>query len=951
MVLENKVVLLKPLIAFSVCCFILFSNKVFAVDPGLSWKTIENEHLYVHYADGNKAIAERALAIAEAAHQRFTKELNWIPKEKTHVVLSDETDLPNGFATPIFFNRTVIYLAPPTSINTLEDFDDWLSTLIFHEYVHIVHLDKSSGSPEYLRKIFGRFLLLFPNLFQPSWVIEGLATYKETYLERGIGRGQSTMFASMMREEVANGLSPISHVNLPVKTWPAGTTRYLYGVYFMTFIVEKYGEDKLQEWVEGYSNNLIPFFINTNAEQTMGHNLTPLWEEFQQWLEEKFQPQIAAIQAKGVTEATQLSTDAYRTDSVRAFSTKAGDEVYYVRNGGYKRASLMHIDANGNKEELIGLNYGGDLDVHAEAGLLLTQNEICNNYTTYKDIYLYDKDNNELERLTECGRYLFASWFPDGKQMVAVHHNATRFELRLLDKRAHLKEVLWRASNDEIIGQIDVSPDGKQIVASLWRRGSGWNLELFDLVDRSWKKITTGVSIVANPQFSPDGNLLFSMEGNGVYNLHRYYSATRKVEQITNLIGGAFQSSQASLSGDIYYAGYSAEGYAIYKLTDPDVFAEPVTFEDNQLKLIDYSITSHQQKDYSALSNMYPRWWFPEFQFSEQRSEFGVTTMGNDALGLHNYSIAASYDTKLNQPAGELSYAYVNRFFLSAVRLNEITLDTSGNINRISSRSIASAVLAFPRTYIQKQTDLLFSLIFDIKADAELATGAIPLDDFEDKLLGVAWLYNTSQLNPLSISLVDGMKLRLVVEDSDILDSDYTGQVYTFDWKQYIRTGRESVFALRFLQGWGTEQPRAFKLGGEGYNDDAIGVLLGTSSNEAVFNQRNYALRGYKEGLPQLQGRRAQLLTAEWRFPLQRIEKGVMTPPVGIMQWYGTLFAETGSAYRNSPESYYSSAGIELTADINLFYNLTLRTRAGYAHGFDQEIGENRLYIKIGSSF
>ena len=69
------------------------------------------------------------------------------------------------------------------------------------------------------------------------------------------------------------------------------------------------------------------------------------------------------------------------------------------------------------------------------------------------------------------------------------------------------------------------------------------------------------------------------------------------------------------------------------------------------------------------------------------------------------------------------------------------------------------------------------------------------------------------------------------------------------------------------------------------------------------------------------------------------------------MQWFGTLFAETGSAYYDSPGSYYSSAGIELTADINLFYNLGLRTRAGYAHGFDEDIGDNRLYIKVGSSF
>jgi hypothetical protein len=949
MVLENKVVLLKQLIAFSVCCFILFSNNVFAVDPGLNWKTIENEHLYVHYADGNKDIAERALAITEAAHQRLTKELNWIPEEKTHVVLSDETDLPNGFATPVFFSRTVIYLAPPTSINTLEDFDDWLSTIIFHEYAHIVHLDKSSGGPKYLRNIFGRFFLLFPNLFQPSWVIEGLATHKETYLERGIGRGQSTMFASMMREEVANGLQPISHVNLPVQTWPAGTTRYLYGVYFMTFIVEKYGEDKLQEWIEEYSNNLIPFFINTNAKQTLGDNLTPLWQEYQRWLEEIFQPQIDAIQAKGVTEVTQLSTDAYRTDSVRALSTEAGDEVYYVRNGGYKRASLMHVDADGKSEELIVLNNGADLDVHPEAGLLLTQNEFCNNYTVYKDIYLYNK-GGELERLTECGRYLFASWFPDGKRIAAVKHDATRFELQILDERAQFQQVLWRATDGAIIGQIDVSLDGKKIVASIWRRGGGWNLELFNLADKSWKKITSGVSITANPQFSPDGNILFSMEGNGVYNLHRYYSESGKIEQITNLIGGAFQSSQARVDGDIFYAGYSAEGYAIYRLAETQMLANPVTLLDDKLELIDYSITPHQQKDYAALDNMYPRWWFPALQFSEQRSEFGLTTLGGDALGVHNYSLTATYDTKLERPAGQLGYAYADRLFLSAVRLNEITLDTSGNLDRISKRNIASAVLAFPEIYIKTQSDLLFSLIYDTTADAELAPSAIPLEEFEDNLLGLAWLYNSSNYNPLSISLTDGMKLRLVAEDSDILNSNFSGQVYTFDWKQYIRTGRESVFALRFLQGWGTEQPREFKLGGEGYNDDAVGVLLGTS-NEAVFNQRNYALRGYKEGLPQLRGRHAQLLSAEWRFPLQRIEKGIMTPPVGMMQWYGTIFAETGSAYRDSPESYYSSSGIELTADINLFYNLTLRTRAGYAHGFDEEIGDDRLYIKIGSSY
>ncbi|MBE9559328.1 MAG: hypothetical protein IMF15_01000 [Proteobacteria bacterium] len=933
-----------------IVCLLFLSQSVFAVDPGLDWKTIESEHLYVHFADGNKELAERALAIAEGAHEHLTKKLDWNPVEKTHIILSDETDQPNGFATPIYFNRTVLFLAPPTSVNTLEDFDDWFTTLITHEYTHIVHLDKSAGSPEYLRNIFGRFVFLFPNLFQPSWVHEGLATYVETDLDRGVGRGQSTLFASMMREELAKGLQPISHVNLPVSTWPAGTTRYLYGVYFMNFLAEKYGEEKMQAWIEEYSDNLLPFFINTNANQTLGKNLTPLWQEYQQWLKEKFQPQITAIKARGVKSGEQLSAAAYRTDSVRAISTDEGDEIYYVSNSGYKRATLMLADAEGNTRELLSLNNIVNLDVHPKSGLLLTQNEFCNNYTIYSDIYSYDKKNDELKRLTECGRFLFASWSADGKHIAAVHHDVEHFELQLLDAEAKLKEVLWRGNDGEIIGQIDVSPDGGNIVASVWRKGKGWNVELFNITAQRWQNITTGVSIAANPQYDPDGNVLFSLEADGVYNLYRYDTETASVNQITNLIGGAFQSSQASSNGAVYYAGYSAEGYAIYSLDDASSFSQAPAFKDDRLQLIDYSVTPHEQRDYSALSNMYPRWWFPAWLFTDQRSELGLTTAGSDALGIHNYFITASYDFKLDKPAANVSYAYSDRLFLSVARANDIALDANGEVSRISNHSVVSAVLAFPNNYIQRQSDLLFSVIYDNTADDELAAGAVPSDDFEDHLLGIAWLFNSANTNPLSISPVDGMNLRLVAEDSDALNSDFSGQVYTLDWRQYIRTGKESVLALRFLQGWGTDQPRPFELGGEGSSDSAVSILFGTST-QAVFDARSYALRGYKEGLPQLRGRRAQVLSGEWRFPLQRIERGIMAPPVGLMQWFGTVFAETGSAYFDSPDSYYTGAGAEIDADVNIFYAATLRVRLGYAHGFDDDIGEDLFYLRIGSSF
>ncbi len=984
--------------------FNFFSKNAFAVDPDLSWKTIENKNLYVHYAQSNKALATRVLVIVEAAHQRLTKELNWIPKDKTHLVLSDETDQPNGFASPLFFNHSVIFLAPPSSVNTLEDFDDWLTTLIIHEYTHIIHLDKSAGAPEYLRNIFGRFFFLFPNLFQPSWIMEGLAIHKETDMQRGIGRGQSAMYSSMMRQEVAKGVQPISHVNLPVSTWPAGTTRYLYGAYFMQFISETYGAEKLQQWIEEYSDNLFPFFINTTANKIFGKNLTPLWAEYQQWLNDKFLPQIKAIKAKGIQAGRQISQDAYKTKSVRAITSKQGVEVFYVQDNGYKRPSLMHINSKGETQALLDLNGAAQLDLHATKGLLLTQNEFCNNYTIYSDIYRYHATTKKLERLTKCGRYLYASWSADGEQILAVHHTAGKFELQLLelqqfelqplDEKVQLKTILWQAENDEVIGQIDVSPDGKYVAASLWRKKDGWNIELFDIEQKQWKKITRGVNIAAYPQYAADDSLLFSMEADGVYNLYRYHLPGRfpghvkagKTVQLTNVIGGAFQSSQADGDSTVYYSGYSAEGFAIYKieadrmdmdkvesdemmadkshqdkaknigfdrakLIDDLNAIQPFSFKDDQLQLIDYKVSAVEQNNYSAWHSLLPRWWFPSFEFSEQRSQWGLTTAGADALGIHHYSLTANYDTQLDKPAFSLAYAYADRFFLSLASINEIFLTTSGEVNRIARRDVASLTWALQNKALQKQSSLLFGIIYDHSNDSDSINGAQSWQGFSDNLLGMALLYHSADNNPLSISLVDGLNLRLVAEDSDMLNSGFTGQVYTLDWRQYIRTGKESVFALRFLQGWGTGQPRLFKLGGEGFNQETLDFLLGGSSGEGVFNRRNYALRGYKEGLPQLRGRRAQLLSGEWRFPLQRLESGLMTPPVAIMQWFATLFAEIGSAYQSSPESYYSSAGLEITADINLFYNLTLRTRLGYAHGFDSDIGDNRVYLKVGSSF
>ncbi len=939
--------MLKQLLQLTVLIFFSAVTTLHAaIDPTLDWFTIESEHMFVHYADGYKARAERALLIAEKAHTRHTRDLNWQPLEKTHIVISDETDFPNGFASPIFFNRTVLFLAPPTSVNTLEDFDDWFTTLITHEYLHIIQLDKSAGSPEYLRSIFGRFMFLFPNVFQPSWITEGLATHKETDLTRGVGRGQSTMFETMMREEVIKGLQPVDHVNLPVTTWPAGTTRYLYGSQFMVFIAETQNEEAIYNWVQGYSDNLLPFFINTNAKQTLGANLTPLWKDYSNWLKEKYDAQIAQIKNAGLKQGVQISEDAYSTDQVQVL----GKNVYFIRNNGYQQASLVKINAAGEYKILVELNGSANLDVHKERGILLTQNEFCNLYHVYRDIYRYDEEKDELTRLTECGRYIFATWHPDGQKIFAANHQGGVMALHQLNAEGKLQEVLWRGNNDEVLGQIDISPEGETLVATMWRRTTGWNIETFDLKTRQWQAITQGTEIESAPQYTPDGNILFGHEASHAYNLYLYNTKNKSVTQISNVLGGAFQASQGEKEGPIYYAGYTAEGHSIFKLDNPSPIKSANISSDTKLLPYNYKDGNHQQRDYTAWPSMRPRWWFPFSGFTEQRSSVGISTAGSDALGFHNYSLAGSWDFKLDVFEGSAFYSYADRFSLSLVRNSSVFLDVNNELAYSSVHNIAGATYAFPFRKILTQHEILAGVFLDQEVKNKSGTVNVPIPDFEDHILGLAWLYNSAKNYPLSISRNDGMSLRVVAEDSDILNADYTGQVYTLDWKQFIRTGRESVLALRFVQGWGTNNPRPFELGGENVGFNALNVLLGGQAAN-VFNQRKYPLRGYKEGQQQLRGRRSQLLTAEWRFPFQRNERGIMAPPIGLMQWFGSVFVESGAAYQNSPDTYYSSAGFEIVADSNLFYFVPLRLRFGYAHGFDSEIGDDRLYLSLGSAF
>ena len=94
--------------------------------PGMEWQTFSSEHFYFHFIPAHKVHAERAAVIAERAWSELTQDFNWTPKDRVHVVLTDDFDYSNGWAHPEPFNQIRLFLSPPDGNSTLEAYDDCL---------------------------------------------------------------------------------------------------------------------------------------------------------------------------------------------------------------------------------------------------------------------------------------------------------------------------------------------------------------------------------------------------------------------------------------------------------------------------------------------------------------------------------------------------------------------------------------------------------------------------------------------------------------------------------------------------------------------------------------------------------------------------------------------------------------------------------------------------------
>jgi hypothetical protein len=916
-----------------------WSPAASAVDPNLHWRTLESEHFTLVYHDGEEQLAQHMLDVAEQTRTDLDPWLRWDPEQRVQLVLTDHEDLPNGETTPFPRDNVQLFVSPPDDVDSLEDFDDWFRLLITHEYTHVLQLDKASGAPADLRDVFGRNQLLFPGIFNPTMLVEGLAVYDETDAAAGVGRGQSSLCGMYMRAEVEQGVRPWSQVTMAgVTQWPGGMLPYLYGVNFYQFVDKQYGKQAIPALVADYSSDLIPFLVGWNMEDALdGDDVPDVWPKFTAYLDQRYgAPPYPAGTA--LREGEPITRHGYDTGSPRA---TADGRVFYVRDDWHEYPAIMVWEPGKGSRALADTFTPARLDWNPKAGLLVARPEVCREYHLNYDLYKVDPDSGYVTRLTECGRYHYGAWSPDGSRIAATRIDLGKSSLVLMDGQGGNPETVWAGEGGEVLGGIDWSPDGEHLAAALWRPGRRWALEEYSFSTRQWRVLAQDVGDVADPQYTPEGSaVLFTSDAGGVYNLRRVQRDSGAVVTLTHVVTGAFSPSIGK-DGDIYYLGYTAAGYDVYRLSAASVLDETLTPAPRHYAAIPAAARVQSvEGEYSPWSSLLPAYWTPEAGFGPGFAQIGAATSGQDALGVHAYAADLNYEFEHSLTGGSLLYTYADRLQFLASRVYLIDTFNSGNdLARIRRQDRLQGL--WQRPWPSLERTLTFSVGTAFISEQDRYDAGTPEVPARDSAAGIAFNWNSTQEWPVSISEDDGRDVTLVAESSNVFATDFRGNAYRIDWNEFIRAGDESVVALRYLEGYGTEGIRPFNLGG------ATDPGLGTPAAQLLFDRRDFAFPGYPTGEPGLVGQRMRLASAGVRIPIMRPEAGWRIPPVGAHDFSLRLYYDVGGAWDEGsrPVHYARSAGAEWVSDLSLFYIADIRLILGVAHGFDTQMGgENQAY-------
>lgn len=882
------------------------------VDPSGAWRTLHTSHFRIHFRPHYRGVAQQAANEAERAYALLAAELP-PPRGIIDVTLSDDVDAANAFANQVPSNRFTILLTSGASELPLQRFDSWMRVAIVHELAHLFHLDRAHGLWRVLQTTFGRAPGLFPNSYQPSWVVEGLATYYESRLS-GAGRVGGDIHAEVLAAQHAFGPPRTPWSAVFYTRWPGGWTPYAYGGQFLDAAFDLAGDSLVARYIATTARQLIPFRVARPYRRATGRQLRADWDAFTRL------PPAAPLAgfadevlAHGLRSPAlpRLSSDgrlvAYHHDDGRS-----APEIRIVTLDGWQLVRRRRVTTS------VTFDWVGDT-------LVVAQVDFTARRRLRSDLY---------------------SWLPDGRwrrdtygqRLTAPRAGGGVLAAIAITPGGHQPYVAWAPLADTAgtaWGALAPSPDGRWIAATRHRDGH-WALVRWPLQrPESAAVLVASREVISDPVWDRD-TLYFVMPAGGLPQVHQWTAAGAVVRTAAPL--GA--RGPAPLPGGAFlYSTLAGDGWELRRGPGTAPVAAhvvaPIPFDSA-------AAVPGRETSYASWPSARPHYWLPMFADAGAAGRFvGGSTSGYDAIGRTSYVLHALVSTT---PARGLAGVHVVSEALGSPTLdaglaNDWSLVgvTSGGV-AVSEHTVEASAGA---TFVTRRWRTSGSLRVALEAERSRydAVPARPLPtvcsgcvarDFVSGSVGVRLAHFVTA--PLAVSAQNGFVWSALYRRREELRSTgWSGEVQS-RLALYARLPAvgyaHPVLALR-LAGGLTHGPSPLYFGVGGVSSSVVdvgfGFQLGTS--------RAFPVRGYQAS--DAQGRRALTATAELRWPVALLGRSLGALPMGADQLSLALFADAGDGWDAGDGPHPSrlwSVGAEAVADLRVSYDLPLRARLGVAY-------------------
>jgi len=990
--------------------FLLIANSTLhaQVKPNSHWRTIRTEHFYVHFTPELEEAARRAATHAESAYAELAKHLT-MPRGKIDLLISDDVDFSNGYATPFPSNRIVVYANPPVSEGALRFTDDFLDLVITHELTHIFHLDRVGGIWRVLQSVFGRAPFLFVNAYQPRWLVEGLAVYYESLITES-GRIEGSEHRMIVSTAALEHRFPrLDQLSSATPHFPYGYAAYAYGSLFMDYLGRTHGDSAMRTFIDVSSSRLLPWSLNGASRRAFGAALTAEYRAWTDSLVKNAPPATPPIPGwRGLTvDGVYANFPRWLNDTTLVYTGTPGRETY----GAYKltlRSSALGPQTRVTRDRIARRHSRSPNTVLSDGSLLYSQHEYTSPYTFRSDLYV-DRARGGTQRLTHGARLSMPDARADGL-IAAVQIVAGGTRVALVSSDGQRVLPITNGGLDEQWAEPRWSPDGRHLAVVRWLRGGTSEVAVIDTTGRIVQSLIRERTVNSTPSWSPDGRVVyFTSDRTGIANL--YQAAFRfafpdsvgvpGLQQVSNTQTGLFEAQASPAGREMAAVWFKSDGYHVGIAPIDSLRAESATAIESVAPRDPAALTpfSGTASKYSAWRTLRPTYWIPFFEaaLDSNSVRYGAMISGADIADRHAYQALLFVPSDNSGLTGSLYYknAMLGQPLLELYSSQEwdnigCVLDSAQQNRCVGDlrRRIRSATLAL--TFLRPRART-FSY-FSAGAGAEIrdyATDSTSLILRIDSLYRRTYYYprltfstgwSNTQYPPLAISQEDGLALALTSRhrwrsgDSATLTTSVVGSGSAYkslDLPGYAH----HVLALNLAAG--VQDSRAtsyFEVGG--VSGGVLDVLPGYVLGEG---RRNFGVRGFEAG--SLLGIRAVKGTLEYRAPLTIPGRGLGTLPLFLDRTSLTVFGDAGSAWcpgifttRPAPSNsrctvaevdagvvhtkanVIASAGAELNVSAAVLnWDIPYRFRLGFAVPVaGTEFGPNRrasVYFTVGVPF